>query len=208
MKKNLLIIILIFIICFPVFSQATRPDALQMYREGRFEEAVRICLSELETMPRNLDSYVVLGWSLVSLGRYQEAVNYGNAALGISRFDTRVIQNMGEAYFYLGNNQEALRFFEEYLSLVELGARVATTYYYMGEIFIRLRDFPRADISFTTAVQLFPNNARWWARLGYAREMAEDFRFALEAYNRALTLSPTQTEALNGRNRVQARLAA
>ena len=206
--KKILFIILIFIICFPVFSQAARPDALQMYREGRFEDAVRICLNELEVMPRNLDSYVVLGWSLVSLGRYQEAVNYGNAALRVSRFDTRVIQNMGEAYFYLGNNQEALRFFEEYLSLVELGARVATTYYYMGEIFIRLRDFPRADISLTTAVQLFPNNARWWARLGYAREMAEDFRFALEAYNRALTLSPAQTEALNGRSRVQARLAA
>ncbi|MCL2793265.1 MAG: tetratricopeptide repeat protein [Spirochaetaceae bacterium] len=204
--KKVLFIILIFAICFPVFSEE-RPDALQMFREGRYEEAVRICREELETMPRNLDSFTVLGWSLIRLGRYQEALNYGQAALRISRFDTRVIQNMGEAHFYLGNNQEALRFFEEFLSLVETGARVAVTYFYMGEIFIRLREFNRADIALTTAVHYSPNNARWWTRLGYARERAEDFNWALEAYDRALRISPTHAEAMRGRSRVQLRLA-
>ncbi|MCL2294669.1 MAG: tetratricopeptide repeat protein [Spirochaetes bacterium] len=205
--KKVLFIILIFTICVPVFSQE-RPDALQMFREGRFEEAVRICRAELETMPRNLDSFVVLGWSLVSLGRYQEAIDYGLAALRISRYDSRVIQNLGEAHFHLGNNREALRYFELFFSLVESGPRVAVTYYLVGEIYIRLGEFNNADIALTTALHLSPNNTRWWARLGYARERAGDFRFALEAYDRALQLNPAHAEALRGRERVLPRLSA
>ena len=203
--KKVLLVILIFIICYPVFSQE-RPDALQKYRNGEYEEAVKICLNELENMPRNLDSYTVLGWSLVKLGKYQEALDHGLAALKISRYDTRIIENIGEAHYYLGNNQEALKYFEEYVSLVESGGRVDVVYYYMGEIFIRLGEFNHADIALTTALYHSPNIARWWSRLGYAREMAEDYKWALDAYDKALKLNPSYTEAVRGKSRVQAKL--
>ena len=66
----------------------------------------------------------------------------------------------------------------------------------MGEIFIRLGEYNHADMAFTTAVYHSPNTARWWARLGYAREMARDYQFALEAYDKSLQLNPSLTEAL------------
>ena len=205
--KKVLITILIFTIYFPVFAQE-RPDALQKYRNGEYSEAVKICLNELENMPRNLDSYTVLGWSLVRLGRYQEALDYGLAALKISRYDTRIIENIGEAHYYIGNNMEALKYFEEYVSLVESGGRVDVAYYYMGEIFIRLGEFNHADIALTTALYHSPNVARWWSRLGYAREMAEDYKWALDAYDRALRLNPSYAEAIRGKSRVQAKISA
>jgi tetratricopeptide (TPR) repeat protein len=78
----------------------------------------------------------------------------------------------------------------------------------MGEIFIRLGEYHHADIAFTTAVYHFPNSARWWSRLGYAREMAEDWKYSAEAYDKALQLNSSYTEAVRGLGRVKAKLGA
>jgi hypothetical protein len=48
--------------------------------------------------------------------------------------------------------------------------------------------------------------ARWWARLGYAREMAEDYRYSLTAYNKALELNSRLSDAIRGKERVEAKL--
>jgi tetratricopeptide (TPR) repeat protein len=183
-----------------------RPDALGLYRRGRFEEAVDVCLQELEAQPRSMDSYVVLGWSLLRLERYQDALGYAQQALAISRYDERIIEITGEAYFYLGRNTDALRAFEEYVVLAPTGDRIGLVYYFMGEIFVRLGEYNHADIALSTAVYHSPNTARWWLRLGYARETAEDYQWALAAYDRALELNANLVEASRGRDRVQAAL--
>lgn len=207
MLRNITAVVLLIMFSAVLLVAQEKPDALQKYRNGEFEEAARICLNEIAEMPRNMDSYTVLGWSLIKLQRYQEALDYSLAALKISRYDTRIIENCGEAYYYLGNHTEALRYFEEYASLVQTGGRIDVVYYYMGEIFIQIGEFNHADIALTTALYHSPNVARWWARLGYAREMAEDYRWSLDAYDKALKLNPSYPEAIRGKNRVQMKLA-
>jgi tetratricopeptide (TPR) repeat protein len=180
-----------------------RLDALLLYRQGNFSRAVEVCLDEIREMPRNMNSYVVLGWSFLKLGRNEEALSYGNRALRISRYDNRVIQIVGEANFNLGNNLEALKFFEEYVAISPTGDLISEVYYLMGEIFIRLGEWNNADIAFSTTVHHNPNVASRWTRLGYAREQARDFRYSLEAYNKALQLNSNLGDALRGRQRVQ-----
>ncbi len=182
------------------FSQEP-PDALAAYHNGRYQEAVQICFTELEVMPRNMNSYTVLGWSLIALERYQEAAEYGERAHDIAPRDYRIIEILGEAHYFLGNNLEALDYFEEYVVIVPTGDRIETVYYYMGEILIRLGEFHRADIALSTAVYHAPNRSTWWARLGYAREQAQDYQFAYEAYEKALSLNPGLNEARRGRER-------
>ena len=188
-----------------LFSQEAK-DALVLYRQGAFQEAITVCLAEIEAMPRRLDSYVVMCWSLLKLGRYQEALDKAKIALGISPTDHRVMEIIGEAHYFLGAYEQALKYFEEYTVIAPTGDRIDTVYYLMGEIFIQLGEYNHADISLTTAVYHSPNFARWWTRLGYAREMAEDYRWAVEAYNQALKLNPGFVEAERGRERAQSRL--
>ncbi len=59
----------------------------------------------------------------------------------------------------------------------------------MGEIFIRLGQYNNADIAFSTALHFEGQNARWWARLGYARETGGDYANAQAAYENALKLN-------------------
>ena len=180
-----------------------RPDALQMYREGRYSDAIATTLAELEEDPRNMDAYTVLGWSLLAVDRNEEAVAYGLRALQVARFDHRILHVMGEAYFRLGEDLEALRLYQDYLSVSPQGNLVPQVYRNLGEILIRLGEYNRADIALSTAVHHNGANAEWWTRLGFAREQAGELGPAREAYERALELNAGNTEAQQGLARVE-----
>ena len=181
-----------------------KPDALAMYNDGRFREAAEVCLQELKEMPYNGDSFSVLGWALLKLAEYQEALDY--ALLGLSRLpsDARITEIAGEASYGLGKIEDALRYFEEYANLAPQGGRIERVYALMGECFIQLKEYNHADIALSTALHLNENDATLWARLGYVREMAKDYQWSLEAYSNALRLNPNSTDAQRGRSRVEA----
>jgi tetratricopeptide (TPR) repeat protein len=193
--------ILIFLLN-PIYAQ-TRPDALLEYRYGNFEQAVAICKNEIAANPNNMDSHVVICWSLISLGRYGEAMTYAQAGRNINRYDARIIEILGEIHYYQGRNIEALQSFQEYVNLAPQGARIEVVYYFVGEIYIRLGRFRHADIALSTAVHWVPGNANWWARLAYARENAGDLSDAVVAYNRALALNSQLVDARRGLDRVR-----
>jgi predicted Zn-dependent protease len=200
-RKYIAVILLLFSLC-PLFSQE-RPDALAEYRRGNFERAVTICKGELLETPNNMDSHVVICWSLIRLGRYPEAMTYARSGLRISPYDPRVIEIVGEINYYEGRNVEALQYFQEYVTRAPEGQRIEIVYYFIGEIYIRLGRFRHADIALSTAVHWLPGNAAWWTRLAYARESAGDLQEAIVAYEQALALNAQLTDARRGLTRVR-----
>jgi len=202
-SKRCLAVVIIFVSAvFAVFSQ-TAPDALNEYRQNNFERSVQICRDEISANPNNLESHVVICWSLIKLGRYDEALPYARTARSLSRYDPRVAEILGEIYYFKGSNNEALAYFQEYVSLAPSGSRIELGYYYIGEIFIRMGKFRHADIALSTAVHWMSSNAAWWTRLGYARENAGDYIQAVEAYEKAITLNSQLADARRGLERVR-----
>ncbi len=201
----LLILLSVFTAVQPVEAQEP-PDALQAYRDGQYQRAVQITLEEIAAMPRNMDAYSVLGWSLLALGRDQDAADYATRALAVSPFDARIIHIAGTAHFNLGNDLDALRLLEQYAQIQPNGPQIGPVYFMMGEIFIRFGEYHHADIALTTALHHRDNNPQWWSRLAYAREQAADYQHALAAYDRALQLNPGLQTAVQGRARVQQQL--
>ena len=204
----------------PVFSQtgqgtaANRPDALRSYRIGRdlegrdrmaeanqyYDEAVRICRDEIARNASNMDSYTVLTWALQRQKKYAEVIAWGERGLKV-KADDRIIETMGEAYFYLNRYEDSLRSMQRYVNSVPQGERSSVAYFFIGEIFRLQRKFHRADIAYTTAVRLDPGAALWWFRLGSVREEVLEFQSAMEAYQRALRLNPNYREATEGLER-------
>jgi tetratricopeptide (TPR) repeat protein len=189
----------------PVLAQ-DKPDALELYRANRFAEAIQVCQQELAVSPNNIDSYVVMGWSYLRLQRYADALAAGQKATVISPNDPRVVQIIGEADVFLGKINDALTNLEEYVALRPGGDRIARVYWLMGECYIRLKEYQNADIAISTAVYYEQNNALWWARLGYLRELANDLLWARDAYDRALKLDPGLVDAQRGRDSVAQKL--
>jgi tetratricopeptide (TPR) repeat protein len=200
-----------------------RADALLEYRNGNYEAAVAICKNELAVNAGNLESHVVLCWSLVNLGRYEEAAGYARNGQALSRYDPRIVEILAEIAYYQGRNQEALERFQEYVNLAPEGGRIDMVYYFLGEIYIRLGRFRHADIALSTAVHYVPGNAAWWTRLAYARENAAgprppgrqaqaqyalELQEALKAYQQALALNAQYSDARRGLDRIRQAMAA
>jgi tetratricopeptide (TPR) repeat protein len=196
--KRLLIPGLFFVLVGAVATGQDRPDALKLYRAGRYTEAVQVCLNELEEMPRNMDSYTVMGWSLLALGNFDESWAQMSRALQIAPYDQRIVQIAGETLYHMGRNEASLSYLEQYVALAPTGSRIASVYYQMGEIFIRLGQYNNADIAFSTALHYEGQNALWWSRLGYAREVGGDLTYAREAYENALKLNAGLEDARRG----------
>ena len=201
----------------PSFAQEVKPDALKTYRlgrdyeaqgrtaeaNGRYEEAVRICKEEIAQNSTNMDSYTVLSWALLRQRKYPETVEWGLKGLKVNPNDHRVIESMGEAYFYMNDFKESLRSMQRYVDAAPQGERVSVAYFFMGEIYRIGKRFRHADIAYTTAVKLEPNLALWWYRLGLAREGAGEPSSAVLAYERAIALNPGYKEATEGLARVK-----
>jgi tetratricopeptide (TPR) repeat protein len=189
-----------------LFAQ-NRQDALQEYRNGNYERSIEICKDEITLNPNNIESHVVICWSLIRLGRYTEALNYARSGRNISRYDVRITECLGEICYYQGRNSEAMQYFQEYINLAPEGARIDMVYYFLGEVYMRMGRFRHADIALTTAVYWVPGNAAWWTRLAYARENAGDLREAATAYEKALSLNSQLNDASRGLERIRQALA-
>lgn len=202
-KTKLITSVFILSTIFAAVSFAeTKADALELYRAGNYSESIDICLAEIQGNPQNLESHVVLCWSLVQAKRYDEADNWAEKGRAISKYDPRIIEIQAEAKYYRGQNEQSLKLFQEYISYAPNGSRIAPVYYYMGELYLRMAKYRHADMAFSAALQLENLNAEWWVRLGYAREMAKDYRYALVAYNKALELNANLQDAIRGKERV------
>jgi tetratricopeptide (TPR) repeat protein len=184
-------------------APAQAQDAQAAYDEGRFDDAIGLSLASIEKDPRPAEPYLVLCWSYLKKGSWESARTYAAKALTGHRYDHRVIEILGRATYNLGRNDESIRYFQEYVSLLPEGTQTGPIYFLLGELFLRQGRYSHADISFTTAVNFMPGDAYAWFRLGYAREKAADYRNALDAYLRSLKLNPALKDAALGKERVE-----
>ncbi|MGL4524625.1 MAG: tetratricopeptide repeat protein [Spirochaetia bacterium] len=174
-------------------------DANLLYREHRYADAVGLCQRNHKRIdPRNIsllmDNYTIWQRSLIALERYDEAIEIGMMAQKTSRHDYRIIQALGEAYYLAGQGEQALPYLQRYAALRNSDEYTGRVYYYMGEIYLRQGKYQHADIAFSTAIYHSSNSYRWWYRLGFTREMANNKGGARKAYEQALALNPNFIE--------------
>ena len=203
-KTTLSIFVLLLIQSAALFAQSQEKDALVLYHNGKYKEAIQVCEEELKVDPTRADSYVVMCWSLVKNKQYAEAEQRATEGLSVRAYDLRLTEILGEARYYLGKNNGAMEEFQKYVANAsDSSGRLGTAYYFMGEIYIRQARYQHADIALSSAVKKEPLYENWWIRLGYAREMAGNYLEALEAYDEALRLNSSSIDASRGRDRVK-----
>ena len=192
-------------------------SALQNYQTGRdlesrnrmseaesyYSEAIRICQNEVSRNAATSETYTVITWALRRQNRYADVITWGERGLRLYANEYRIVETMGEAYFYQGDYNRSLSFMQRYANAIPQGERTSVAYFFIGEIFRLTERFRHADIAYTTAVRLEPNIALWWYRLATVRESAGDRSPAMEAYQKAVRLNPNYREASEGLARIQ-----
>jgi len=192
-------------------------NALQNYRQGRdleaqnrvseanahYNEAVRICLEEVSRNAATRNTYTVITWTLQRQRKYADVITWGERGLRIYSDEYRIVETMGEAFFYTGNYERSLFYMQRYTNALPEGERAATAFFFIGEIYRLAQKFHHADIAYTTALRIEPGIALWWYRLATVREQIGDRRPAIEAYQQSLRLNPNYSDAREGLARLQ-----
>lgn len=185
---------------------AQTAEAQKAYKAGRYDDSVALCLKAIDANPGDIDAYAILGWSYLKQGNWDGAYTYGAKAAAVQRYDHRITEIRGRAAYGLGRNEEALKFFQELITLIPEDTGSGPVYSLVGEIYIRLGQYAHADIAFTSAVNYLPTDALLWSRLGYAREAAAEYSYARDAYAAALKLNPDLKDAKLGLERIDSKL--
>ncbi|MDR1100093.1 MAG: tetratricopeptide repeat protein, partial [Treponema sp.] len=194
-------------------------SAVQHYRIGRdlearnrlaeaepyYNEAIRICQNEVSRNTATRETYTVITWALQRRERYADVITWGERGLRLFSDEYRIVETMGEAYFYLDDYDRSLNFMQRYANALPQGERISVAYFFIGEIFRIRQQYHHADIAYTTAVRLEPGLALWWYRLATVRESLGDASPAIEAYEQALRISPNYPEAAAGLTRTRSR---
>ncbi len=216
-------VILILLGSFSAFAQspggAETPSvsAMENYRLGRdleslnrmseanthYNEAVRQCLEEVTGNAASRTTYTVLTWTLQRQRKYNDVVTWGERGLRLFPDEYRIMETMGEAFFYLEDYTRSLSYMQRYTSALPQGDRVSVAYFFSGEIYRLTQKYRHADIAYTTALRFEPNLALWWYRLGSVREEIGERSSAIDAYQQALRINPNYNEAKNGIARLQ-----
>ena len=77
MRPRVLVTVILLVVAAVLAGAQDKPDALELYRAGKYADAIKVCQQELAEAPRNIDSHVVLGWSYLRLHKYAEALDAG-----------------------------------------------------------------------------------------------------------------------------------
>ena len=212
-------ILLLSLLALPVFAQEGQ-TAMWNFNTGRnleaqnrmndanayYDAAIRIATDDISRGSANQDSYVAITWSLLRQRRYALAISWGERGLTAYALEHRLVELMGEAYFYLGDHSTSLSFMQRYLHAVPRGGRASVAFFFIGEIY-RFRGHMRhAELAYTVAVELEPNLELWWYRLAAAREAGGDFPEAIAAYEQVIRLNPAFRDAAASLARVRLRL--
>jgi len=167
-------------------------------------EAVRVSNDQIARGTATGNTYVFLTRSLRRLERHSEVVDLGRQGMRAFPTEYRILEAMGQSFFFLGNYAQSLAHMERYASAQPNGESISVAYFFIGEIFRLTNRFHRADMAYTTAMFHEPNMDLWWFRLGEVRERVGDREPAMEAYRRAVALNP----AHGGYRQALARLQA
>lgn len=119
------------------------------------------------------------------LGKYREVVETGENLLK-KNADVNVINEMGQACFYLKDYQRCIALFK---TLEDLGVQNEGTLYFMALSYRELKEYDKAVIYAEKAIDegISDHTALYYTALGGVYKSKNRFSDALEAYKRGLT---------------------
>lgn len=195
MKFKILLFLLLTFPFISLFSQ-NKGDALGLYREGLYKEAIEQTMKEIRINPKNMDARTIQTWSLIALKKYEETEKIATESLEINPLDVRIIEILGEAYFYQNKLDPALKEFSKYVELAPTGARIGKVYSFMGDAFFKQKKFFESELAYTAATKDIPNSFSLWLKVGEARLAIKNDEGAKVAFEKVLEIYPNNTQAL------------
>jgi len=172
---------------------------VELIRRGRAElassrwaDAADDFRSATEAAPSNSLAYAGLGYSLLELGRYQDAIIACETSVGLDPERTNTWYDLGRGYYSLGNYAASRNAYQTYVTLKPEGDH---GYYGLYCALFRLGRLHEAEQACRQAIDINPTNAIYQAELGQCLDRLGRYAEAVQVLQKALALKSGDAEA-------------
>ncbi|MBN1816754.1 MAG: glycosyltransferase family protein [Sedimentisphaerales bacterium] len=162
-------------------------QAMDYYRQGQLEKAVRVCDNVLEREPGSAPAMVAKGCILQSRHLWDEAERLHRKALSIRPDLAEAHQNLGLILAEKGRYTEAVVHYRRALKILP---DCAETWNDLGVSLRAMGQSQEAALAYRKAVSLQPDFELAWFHLGNALRDMQRWDEAIDAYHNALVRRP------------------
>ena len=145
----------------------------------------------------NINHYMRVGQTRISIGNYVGAIEYFNIVIKFK-------PHMPEPYFFRGIAKHQLEDFlgaiQDYDMAIDIKPYYPDAYSYRGMAYHQLDKFDQAIEDYNKALELDSDNEGVYINRGIARISKKDVEGAIEDYNKAIVINPASTTALMNRS--------
>jgi predicted O-linked N-acetylglucosamine transferase (SPINDLY family) len=181
-------------------AEAMFNQALGLHQQGRPAEARELCRKVLQLQPRHHNVLNLLGLIALQQNELDLAVDLLRRATIANPQSIVARSNLGNAYYLLGDFQQAVA---SYDVAIALAPKFADAHYNRGTALRGLRQNEAAIESFDRAIALNPNYVQAYNNRGNSLRDLGRPAAAIESYQQALALKPDLAEGYNNRGSAQ-----
>jgi len=209
MKNKILSIIIISLIFLSFTGCSTagsyKNEGRKLFKEGKYEEAATSFLKAIELNPNRTDYYIDYGMTLITLGRYEEAIAqfdevYQNKNMVVIKQNNKKIHR-GKAIAYYHNKEydKAIEQLNLALEIQELPKLDMDILYYKGDSALKVGNYAMAIDAYTELIELDNKSAKPLLERAYCYAALGDYESSLEDYNAAIDLEPKRYDGYLGK---------
>ncbi|PWN08147.1 tetratricopeptide repeat protein [Rhodohalobacter mucosus] len=159
---------------------------------------------EIALFPFDTDTQLRIGDALYAQGRYSDALEYYNRAIGAEPGGDYAMFQVANSYYRMNRNFEAVSQFRRLLRIYPFSSLREQSQYNIAYIYLNTGNYDQAVEEFRTVISRFPGT-EWAARaqynIGDSYYNAGDYEEAISSYRDVLQNYPRSSyiiEAING----------
>ncbi len=164
-------------------AEGSYRQAANLLQQGRKEDAEQNLMSALAAYPEHIKARELLAGLELQNGRWREAQQDLEQGLAKVPAYYPFAQLLARVYVDHGSDQKALAVME---SSRQAGARSPDFMAFLAELYRRSGKHAEAIKAYAVAIDLNPQEGRWWLGMGISQEAGQDWKAASEAYQRAI----------------------
>ncbi len=197
-KKALLAILCLSLVLSGCgLSKANRSysKALSYYEDGEYEKAESYFIDAIKANPDKAEYYLDYGFTLVKLGRYEDAIKEFQRILMekeiaiVKQNNKKAYRGIGIAYLYAQSYEEAIKNFDLALEITELKDLDTDILYYKGNALERSGNLEEASKIYTEILVIQKDDAAIYNARANINRILGNYEESIKDYDKAIEIS-------------------
>lgn len=176
---------------------------LLLFNQQKYIDCIKSCNYLIEKEIDVFSVYTLLGYSLFSIEKYDDAMVAIEKAIILDKNNSLNYYVRGKIYYSLAKYSKAIEDFDQ---AIKLEPKKAEYYLNRGETYKLLKNYEKAISDYNNVVELDSNNIQAYYNRAYAYKKLYNFDKAVEDYTSVIYLDENYIKAYNNRGNSYRRL--